>query len=73
MQKLGCGTIGETVIAVRNTMSRQLSPWIRKMISRLFLVEATERKVGQSNAEPARCWPSNRHLNIDLLYRYLPE
>ena len=38
-------------------------------------MEATERKVGQSkrNAEPVRCWPSNRHLDTDLLYRYLPE
>ena len=54
MQELGSGTIGGTVLAVRYTLSRQLSPWIRRMISRVLLIEANERKVGQSNAaEPA--------------------
>ena len=43
------------------------------MVPRELLMETTERQVGQSSAEPARCWPSNRHLDIDLLYRYLPE
>lgn len=60
-------------MAAKCTLSKFPTPWIRKTISRVLLMEATERKVGKSNGEPARCWPSNRHLDTDLLYRYLPE